>query len=88
MASPAARNLREQHVREVHSPSSKQRMAQRLAGVPELNSPGTAFKDSEEAGVSPLASRRSDTEESRTTAEAEQQRERILFFNDGEPCNQ
>ncbi len=90
-ASPEAQHPRERRVREARSPSTKQRMAQRLAGVPELSSPGTAFSFKEgdkETGVSPLASRRSDTEESRTTAEAEQQqRERILFFNDGEPCN-
>eukprot|EP00946_MAST-07B_sp_MAST-7B-sp1_P000365 g365.t1 len=56
---------------------SKQRLAGRLAGVPEMEDD----RASSASGSSPLLSRRSDTEESRVRDE---ERRQILFFNDGD----
>ena len=66
----------------------KQRLAGRLAGVPEVGensagakNNGSASSPASTSGVSPLLSRRSDTEESRV---GEEERRQILFFNDGD----
>jgi hypothetical protein len=69
---------------------SKQRLAGRLAGVPELGEDsagskngggGFASSPASGSGISPLLSRRSDTEESRV---GDEERRQILFFNDGD----